>query len=208
MTAQISARATPPNTDIVFSPAVKKQQARLGSRDLIERWEQRGGFREDRDAELRAFVAERDSFYLGTAGADGQPYIQHRGGPRGFLRWIGDRKLAFAEYAGNRQYVSYGNLDDNPKATIFLMDYANQQRIKVWGRAEVVEDDAELLAVVDDSAYPARPLRAIVFHVDAWDTNCPKHIPVLLPAEAVQSTIAALQARVDELEAQLAAATR
>jgi predicted pyridoxine 5'-phosphate oxidase superfamily flavin-nucleotide-binding protein len=191
---------TAPNTDIVFSPAVKERQARHGSRDMIERWERRGGFREDRDHELHAFIAQRDSFYLGTAGADGQPYIQHRGGPRGFLRVLGDRKLAFAEFAGNKQYVSYGNLDENPKATLFLMDYANRARIKVWGRAEVVEDDPELLAAVDDPDYPSRPERAIVFHVDAWDGNCPQHIPVLLPADAVEEALTTLRDRVAELE--------
>ncbi len=192
--------AIAPNTDVVFSPAVKRQQARLGSRNMIERWEQRGGFREDRDAELYAFAAERDSFYLGTVSAEGQPYIQHRGGPRGFLKKIGGRKLAFAEFAGNKQYVSYGNLDDNPKATIFLMDYANRKRIKVWGRAEVVEDDPELLALVDDPEYASRPERAIVFHVDAFDTNCPQHIPVLLPADLVASELEKLRDRVADLE--------
>jgi predicted pyridoxine 5'-phosphate oxidase superfamily flavin-nucleotide-binding protein len=197
---------TAPNTDIVFSPSVKKQQERLGSRDMIERWERRGGFREDRDDELIAYIAQRNSFYLGTANSDGQPYIQHRGGPMGFLKWIGKGKLAFAEFPGNQQYVSYGNLDENPKATIFLMDYANRTRMKIWGRAEVVDDDPELLEIVDDPDYPTRPLRAIVFHVEQLDMNCPKHIPVLLPAEAVEEALGKLQARVAVLEEQLAAA--
>jgi predicted pyridoxine 5'-phosphate oxidase superfamily flavin-nucleotide-binding protein len=200
----MSASTIPPNTDIVFSASVKREQARLGSRPLIERWERRGGFREDRDEELVAYIAARDSFYLGTANSDGQPYIQHRGGPRGFLKWIGDRKLAFAEYAGNQQYVSYGNLDENPKATIFLMDYGHRTRMKIWGRAEVIEGDAELLAAVDDPDYPTRPLRAVVFHVDAWDMNCPKHIPVLLPAAAVERTVTELRGRIAELQARLA----
>jgi predicted pyridoxine 5'-phosphate oxidase superfamily flavin-nucleotide-binding protein len=194
-----------PNTDIIFSPTVKEEQARLGSRRMIERWEKNGGFREDRDEVLRAFIAERDSFYLGTANSDGQPYIQHRGGPRGFLRWVGERKLAFAEYPGNQQYVSYGNLGDNPKATIFLMDYTKSERLKIWGHAEVVEDDADLLAAVDDPSYPVRPLRAVVFHVEAWDMNCPKHIPMMLPIDAVQATVTRLNDRIAELESELAA---
>jgi predicted pyridoxine 5'-phosphate oxidase superfamily flavin-nucleotide-binding protein len=125
---------------------------------------------------LEAFLAERDSFYLGTASADGQPYIQHRGGPKGFLKVLDEHRLAFADYRGNRQYISVGNLNENDKAFIFLMDYPNRQRIKIWGRAEYVEGDDALLQRVADPDYDARLERAIVFHIEAWDSNCPQHI--------------------------------
>lgn len=125
---------------------------------------------------LEAFLAERDSFYLGTASADGQPYIQHRGGPKGFLKVLDPHRLAFADYRGNRQYISVGNLTENDKAFLFLMDYPNRQRIKIWGRAEYVEGDGEVLERVTDPGYDAKPERAIVFHISAWDSNCPQHI--------------------------------
>jgi predicted pyridoxine 5'-phosphate oxidase superfamily flavin-nucleotide-binding protein len=125
---------------------------------------------------LRAFIAERDSFYLGTASKDGQPYIQHRGGPKGFLKVLDAHRLAFADYRGNRQYISVGNLSENDKAFIFLMDYPNRRRVKIWGRAEYVEGDDSVLGAVVDSDYEALPERAIVFHIEAWDSNCPQHI--------------------------------
>ncbi|TFH28545.1 MAG: pyridoxamine 5'-phosphate oxidase, partial [Myxococcales bacterium] len=125
---------------------------------------------------LDAFIAERDSFYLATASTDGQPYIQHRGGPKGFLKVLDERRLAFADYGGNRQYISVGNLNENDKAFLFLMDYPNRQRIKIWGRAEYVEGDSEILQQVADPDYDARLERAIVFHIEAWDSNCPQHI--------------------------------
>lgn len=116
----------------------------------------------DVDEALAAFIAQRNSFYIGTAGADGQPYIQHRGGPKGFLRVLDRRTLAFADLEGNRQYITVGNLAENPKAFLFLMDYANRRRVKIWGTARV-----ETLA----------SQRAIVFAVESWDINCPQHIP-------------------------------
>lgn len=126
--------------------------------------------------ELAAFIAARDSFYLGTASVEGQPYIQHRGGPRGFLKVLDERRLAFADYAGNRQYITLGNLSENPRAFIFLMDYRRRRRIKLWGRAEVVEHDAELLELVTDPNYAALPERVLVFTVERWDLNCRRHI--------------------------------
>ncbi len=171
-------------TPTVFTPAVKAQQERLGSRGAYARWEEARGFSQEISDDLARFVAERDSFYLGTASADGQPYIQHRGGPPGFLRVLDARTLAFADFGGNRQYISIGNLSENPRAFLFLMDYANRIRVKVRGTARFVEDDPELLASLTDSAYGAVPERAIVFHVEAWDRNCPKHIPVLVPPAA------------------------
>jgi len=189
-----------PVSDIAFTPSVKAFQTHMGSRENYEVMEQQGGWKVEIAPQLANFIDKMDTFFLGTVNAEGQPYIQHRGGPKGFLKMLDDSTLAFADFAGNKQYITLGNLDENDRASIFLMDYANRQRIKVWGRAEVVEDDAELLALVDDPDYATRPERAIVFHVDAWDTNCPKHIPVLLPADAVEQSLAKLNDRIAELE--------
>ena len=144
-------------SDIAFTPAVKAQQDRLGSRAAYARMEGRGGWSDRITPELARFIGERDSFYLGTAGADGQPYIQHRGGPKGFLTVLDDHTLACADFSGNAQYVSIGNLTENDKAFIFLMDYPNRKRIKVWGTARYVEDDRKLLTQLVDPEYTARP---------------------------------------------------
>jgi len=164
-------------TDVAFTPSVKAQQQRMGSRRAYARLEERGGWSDRIDAGLAAFIASQDSFFLATASASGQPYIQHRGGPPGFLRVTGERTLAFADFRGNRQYISIGNLAENPRAMIFLIDYGTRQRIKLWGRAVVVEDDAALIARLAVPGYDARVERAIVFTLEAWDANCPQHIP-------------------------------
>ena len=163
-------------SDVAFTPAVKAAQARRGSRQTYEAMSARRDFAARITPELAAFIAARDSFYLATASADGQPYIQHRGGPPGFLRVLDDTRVGFADYAGNRQYVTVGNLDENPRAFIFLMDYPRRRRIKLWGTAQVVEDDPELLRTLADPAYDVRLERAVVFTITAWDLNCPQHI--------------------------------
>ena len=163
-------------SDIAFTPSVKSQQDRLGSRGTYTRVEERGGWSNQITPKLVRFIGERDSFYLGTANADGQPYIQHRGGPKGFLKVVDDHTLAFADFTGNAQYISIGNLAENDKAFLFLMDYPNRKRIKIWGTARYVEDDRVLLNQLVDPEYGARPERAIVFAVRAWDINCPQHI--------------------------------
>lgn len=163
-------------SDVAFTPAVKRAQEERGSRQAYARMERSGGWNDRVTPVLEEFLAQRDSFYFGTASADGQPYIQHRGGPKGFLRALDQKTLAFADYAGNAQYISIGNLSENDKAFLFLMDYPNQTRIKVWGRAEVVEDAPELLARLSDPDYQARLQRVILFHVAAWDVNCKQHI--------------------------------
>lgn len=193
---------TPPASDVAFTPTVKAWQERLGSRGDYAQMEARGGWRTTVTAQLAEFLGEARSFYLATANALGQPYIQHRGGPPGFMRIVDDRTLAFADFAGNRQYVTAGNLDDNPRAFIFVMDYSAQRRIKIWGRARVVEDDPSLLARLFPEGYEARPERVIVFEIAAWDANCPQHIPRLFAAEDVAATIITYQARVRELEAE------
>lgn len=192
-------------SDVAFTPAVKAQQDRLGSRHGYARMEEKRGWADRVTADLEAFLAERDSFYLGTASADGRPYIQHRGGPPGFLKVLNEKTLAFADYSGNRQYISVGNLTENDQAFLFLMDYANQRRVKIWGRAKFVEDDADLLERLLEASYGARPERAIVFEVEAWDVNCPQHIRPRYTEEQIAAVVAKLKARIEELEAELAA---
>ena len=192
-------------SDIAFTPAVKAVQERLGSRAGYAKMEQRGGWRNTLTPDLGAFIAARDSFYLATASADGRPYIQHRGGPKGFLKVLDEHTLAFADFSGNRQYISIGNLAENDKAFIFLMDYAHRRRIKIWGRAEVIEDDPTLLEQLADPAYPARPERVFRFHIEAWDSNCPQHIMPRFTAEDLAPAVQKLRDRIAELEAEVAA---
>ncbi|HJO04459.1 MAG TPA: pyridoxamine 5'-phosphate oxidase family protein [Acidobacteriota bacterium] len=167
---------TQPVSDIAFTSSVKAAQQQRGSRGGYATMERKGGWSNEVTADLANFIGERDSLYLGTASADGQPYIQHRGGPKGFLKVVDTRTLALADFSGNRQYISLGNLDENDRAFIFLMDYPNRRRIKIWGRAEFVEDSPELLERLVDPAYGGKVERALVFHVEAWDANCPQHI--------------------------------
>ncbi len=191
-------------SDVAFSPAVKAAQSRLGSRGGSARMEEKGGWRNTITEELAQFIAERDSFYIATASADGQPYIQHRGGPKGFLKVLGESTLGFADFAGNRQYISIGNLSENDRAQLFLMDYAGRRRIKVWGRARVVEDDPALLDRLVDPGYEARPERAFVFEVEAWDVNCPQHITPRYTDAEIAPVIEHLQQRIAALEAEFA----
>jgi uncharacterized protein len=197
------ARAIP--SDVAFTDAVKAVQARKGSRKAYARMEQGAGWETTVTDELAAFIAAQDSFYLATANAEGQPYIQHRGGPKGFLRVLDARTLGFADFSGNRQYISLGNLAENPKVHVFLMDYAHRRRVKLWGEAEVIEDDPALLARLAPEGYAARPERSIVMHLAAWDANCPQHIPMKLDAADVAAAIAARDERIAALEAQLRA---
>jgi len=189
-------------SDVAFTPAVKDVQNQLGSRNGYANMERGRGWADTVTDDLRDFIAQRDSFYLGTASADGQPYIQHRGGPPGFLNVLNDQTLAFADFSGNRQYISVGNLSENNQAFIFLMDYANQRRVKIWGTVEVVEDDDELLNSLADPSYPGQPERALVFHVQAWDVNCPQHIPQLYSEAQIAPRLAELQNKVAALEAE------
>ncbi len=195
-------------SDIAFTPAVKAAQEHRGSRAAYARMEQKGGWRDRVTPDLAQFLAERDSFYLATATADGQPYIQHRGGPQGFLAVLDERTLAFADFGGNRQYITAGNLSENDKAYLFLMDYANRRRIKIWGRARIVENDPDLLTRLSDPAYKARPERAILFHIEAWDVNCPQHITRRFTEAQVSEIVAPLQGRIAGLEAEIAALRR
>jgi len=193
------------SSDVAFTPAVKAIQTRKGSRNAYARVEQNGGWRTEIDEHLTAYLAETNSLYFATASADGQPYIQHRGGPKGFIKVLDKNTLAFADYSGNRQYITQGNLSENPKANIFVMDYAHRRRVKIWGEARVVDDDPALMKSLMPKGYKARPEQVIVFTVSAWDTNCPQHIPQKFDAPDVAAALAARDARIAELEAELAA---
>lgn len=189
-------------SDIAFTPSVKAEQEKRGSREGYQNAIERRDWQKNISEDLASFIAERDSFYLATASRDGQPYIQHRGGPKGFLKVHDERTLAFADYSGNRQYVSLGNLAENDRAYIFLMDYANRRRIKIWGRARVIEDDTQLLQSLMPESYKARPERVFLFTIDAWDVNCPQHITQRFDEETVKLATAKLGEQVYLLQAE------
>jgi predicted pyridoxine 5'-phosphate oxidase superfamily flavin-nucleotide-binding protein len=194
------------SSDIAFTPAVKGIQVEKGSRSGYSRMEMGGSWETNVTPELKAFLADLDMFYLGTANAEGQPYIQYRGGSLGFLKVVDEKTLGFADFGGNRQYITLGNLSENPKAFIFLMDYAHSRRIKLWGNARVVEDDPALLDSLRDSSYPGKVERAILFEIEAWDVNCPQHIHMRFSQRQVAPVIEQLQVRIAELEAELSQA--
>jgi predicted pyridoxine 5'-phosphate oxidase superfamily flavin-nucleotide-binding protein len=196
-------------SDVAFSASVKAVQEAKGSREGYAKMERGRGWRTAVTPDLAEFLAGLDMFYLGTASAAGQPYIQYRGGPAGFLKPIDGHTLGFADFGGNRQYITLGNLAENPKAFIFLMDYANGRRVKLWGTARAVEDDPALLARLRDAEYTdGKVERAILFTLEAWDINCSQHIHRRFSERQVMPIIEKLQARVRELEAELANARR
>jgi uncharacterized protein len=190
-------------TDLAYSKSVKAMQQHLGARDRNAELE-----REPRNTEvteaLSAYLAERTSILLATAAKSGWPYVQHRGGPKGFVRTLDPHTLAFADYPGNKQYITLGNLAENPRATILAIDHAQRQRVKIWGEAALVEDDRDLLDALMPEGSAVYLTRAIRFRVLAWDINCPSHIPQLFTLEEVEAASAAMLARIAELEAQLA----
>jgi uncharacterized protein len=191
-----------PSSDIAFTASVKAMQARRGSREAYARMEARGGFQTKLTPDLIAFLTEVDTAYLATANAAGQPYVQHRGGPKGFICALNETTLGFADYAGNRQYITLGNLAENDQAFLFLMDYAHRRRIKIWGSARIVEADPELISRLMPKGYPARAERAVLFEVKAWDVNCPRHIPQKFDAAEVVEVVAKLRSRIETLEAE------
>jgi predicted pyridoxine 5'-phosphate oxidase superfamily flavin-nucleotide-binding protein len=190
-------------SDVAFTPAVKSIQEQKGSRSSYSRMERGEGWQTTVTDEFAAYVADLDMFYLGTANAVGQPYIQYRGGPRGFLKVINDQTLGFADFGGNRQYITLGNLSENPKASLFLMDYANQRRVKVWGTARVVEGDAALEDRLREPEYPGRVERVIIFTVAAWDVNCQQHIHERYSRRQIAPMVEKFRTRIAELEAEL-----
>ncbi len=191
------------SSDVAFTPTVKAIQTQKGSRSSYARMESGGSWATTVTPELEAFLDELDMFYLGTANAEGQPYIQYRGGSPGFLKAVDEKTLGFADFGGNRQYITLGNLSENSKAFIFLMDYARSRRIKLWGNARVVEDNPVLLDRLRDPEYPGKVERAILFQIEAWDVNCPQHIHKRFSQKQVAPVIEQLQGRIAELEAEV-----
>jgi uncharacterized protein len=191
------------SSDVAFTPSVKSVQERKGSRPAYARMEQRGGWQSRITPDLAQFIAAQTSVFLATANADGQPYIQHRGGPPGFLHVLDDKTIAFADFAGNRQYITQGNLGDNPKVHLFLIDYAHRQRVKIWGGARVVEGDSALIAKLMPEGYRARPEQVILLTVTAWDANCPQHIPQRFEAADVAAALAERDRRIEALETEI-----
>ncbi|MET0481844.1 MAG: pyridoxamine 5'-phosphate oxidase family protein [Aestuariivirgaceae bacterium] len=195
-------------SDVAFTPAVKAVQARKGSRHSYRRLEERGAWKSTITPELAAFIAAQTSVFLATATLEGQPYVQHRGGPAGFLKVLDERTIGFADYTGNRQYITLGNLSENPKAQLFLIDYATRRRIKIWGEARVVEGDQELTAKLMPEGYQARPEQVVLFTVSAFDVNCSQHIPQRFDAADVAKALAQRDRRIADLEAELARISR
>jgi predicted pyridoxine 5'-phosphate oxidase superfamily flavin-nucleotide-binding protein len=191
------------SSDVAFSDTVKAIQRRKGSRAAYERAERQGAWEQSITADLKREIESQTSVFLATANAQGQPYIQHRGGPAGFLRVLDEHTIAFADFAGNRQYITQGNLEENPKAQLFLIDYANRRRIKVWGTARVVEGDEALLRRLMPQDYRARPEQAMLFTVTAWDVNCPQHIPQRFEAADVRAAMESRDQRIAALEAEV-----
>jgi len=191
-------------SDVAFTSAVKDIQTRKGSRNGYASMEVRGSWRSEIGEDLKAFIEMQISAFLGTASKDGQPYIQHRGGPPGFLTVLDEKTIGFVDFSGNKQYITQGNLSENPKAHLFLIDYRHQQRVKIWGTARVIEDDTSLIDRLMPQHYRARPEQAILFSVEAFDVNCPQHIPRRLEAADVMATISERDSVIEELQAKIA----
>ena len=191
------------SSDVAFTSSVKAVQARKGSRRSYGCMEEKGSWETRITPDLALFIEGQTSMFLATVNAAGQPYMQHRGGPAGFLRVLDEKTLRFADFSGNRQYITQGNLADNPKAHLFLIDFAQRRRVKIWGEARVVEDDAELTTRLMPDGYKARPEQAILFTVSAWNANCPQHIPQRFEAADVAAALAERDKRIEMLEAEL-----
>ena len=191
------------SSDVAFTPSVKAIQERKGSRRAYGRMEDKGGWQTAITPDLAGFIEAQISVFLATGNAQGQPYIQHRGGPPGFLRVLDEKTIGFADFAGNRQYITQGNLSENAKAQLFLIDYTHKRRVKIWGEARVVEGDAALIARLMPEGYKARPEQAILFTVAAWDSNCEQHIPQRFEAADVEAALAEAGRRLAALEAEV-----
>jgi predicted pyridoxine 5'-phosphate oxidase superfamily flavin-nucleotide-binding protein len=189
------------NSGVVFPEAARRAQAERGSALVYEK-KAALGFPDRVTPELEGFIAELDTAFLATVSADGAPYIQHRGGPKGFIKVIDERTLGFSDFAGNRQYITISNLAGNERAFLFLLDFANRQRIKLWGRTRVIEKDAVLMEWLVDPGYRARPERAIVFTIEAWDVNCSQHITKRYTQSEIAGAVAGLRERIASLEAE------
>jgi predicted pyridoxine 5'-phosphate oxidase superfamily flavin-nucleotide-binding protein len=189
------------NSDIVFPEAARRAQAARGPARGYDK-KVAAGFPDRVTPDMAGFIAELDTFFLATVSAAGAPYIQHRGGPKGFLKAVDEHTLGFADFAGNRQYITISNLAESDRAFLFLLDFANRRRVKVWGRARVVEGDAALLDRLIDKGYRARPERAILFTIEAWDINCSQHITERFTPAEVTVAVEKLREHIVALEAE------
>ena len=194
--------------DIAFTDSVKQAQNRYGSRKSYAGFESDGGHRDRLSENEIAFLAGRDSFYMGSVGENGWPYVQHRGGPKGFLKVLDEATIGFADFRGNRQYISVGNLNADGRVSLFLMDYPNRQRLKLWARARVVhpDEDPKLVARLELPGYKARIERGIIMAVEAVDWNCPQHITPRFTEAEIERLVAPLIEENRALQAQLAQA--
>lgn len=190
------------SSDVAFSDTVKSIQTRKGSRQAYAG--RSGDWPTEITPDLAAFIEAQVSVFLGTASSDGHPYIQHRGGPPGFLKVLDPHTIGFADFAGNRQYITQGNLAENPRAILFLIDFMQKQRIKIWGTARIVEGDDALVARLMPEGYRARPEQALLFTVTAFNQNCSQHIPQRFEAADVARALATRDARIKELEDEIA----
>ncbi|MCR9088764.1 MAG: pyridoxamine 5'-phosphate oxidase family protein [Rhodobacteraceae bacterium] len=192
--------------DIAFTPAVEAAQTAQGSRELNARQQaQPGRSNTALTGDEAAFLAQRDSFYMASVGETGWPYLQHRGGPAGFVKVLDAQTLGFADFAGNRQYVSLGNLAGDDRVSLFFMDYLNRARLKMFGRASTIGPDDPRLDALSVDGYRARIERGFVIHVEGFDWNCPQHITQRFTLDEVEQATAKMMARIAELEAELAA---
>ena len=189
------------NSDLVFPPAVRRAQAERGTAQAYAKKIEHG-FPNAVTPELASFIAEQDTAFLGTASGDGAPYIQHRGGPKGFIKVVDEKTLGFADYRGNRQYITLGNLSENDRAFLFLLDFSRRQRIKLWGRARVIEDDVDLIEKLFDQNYKARPERVILFTIEAWNANCAQHITARLSEPEIEQLFGTVQEQISALQAE------
>jgi uncharacterized protein len=192
-------------SDVAFTDTVKATQTRKGSRHALARMEERGSWETRITPDLARFIAAQTSVFLATASAEGQPYIQHRGGPAGFLHVVDDNTIGFVDFAGNRQFITQGNLAENPRVHLFLIDYAHRRRVKIWGEAKIVEGDPELIERLFPGGYKARAEQVVLLTVSAWDANCPQHIPQRFEAADVAAAIAERDTRIATLEAEIKA---
>lgn len=189
------------NASLVFTPAAQKAQGERGSaKAYAARIAE--GFPDRVTPELARFIAEQDTAFLATATADGAPYLQHRAGPKGFIKVLDEKTLGFADYRGNRQYITLANLSENDRAFLFLLDPARRQRIKLWGRARMIEDDPALVETLFDSGYKARAERALLFTIEAWDVNCSSHIITRFTEAEVEQAFATVRVKIAELQAE------
>jgi len=190
-------------SDVAFTDSVKEIQTQKGSRHAYARMEQSSGWETQLTADAKAFIEAQTSVFLATANAEGQPYVQHRGGPAGFLRVLDAQTIGFVDFTGNQQFITLGNLQENRRAYLFLIDYTNRRRLKIWGEAQVVDGDMALMETLINKEYRARPSQVILFKVSAWDANCPQHIPRRYEAADVEEALAARDHRIAELEAHI-----